>query len=139
MNIEIVTKHVDNETAIKGYIQDKVHSAIDRINARIDQVTVRLEDESANSDAFDGLCQIDVSLNPTGHIHVSAHGESPHDTVLQATRKMEHAIKHDIDRHRRSSRVRHQKSKQEFYASLEQTELNSTDEIAASANENQDN
>ena len=118
MKIEIVTKNVKNETMVREFIEQKVGFAVDRISARIERVTVRLEDETKNSEAFDGVCQIDTVIAPSGHIHVSAHGDSAFDCVLQATRKMEHAIKHDIDRHRRSSQVRHQHTKQEFYSSL---------------------
>ena len=85
-------------------------------------MTVRLEDETRDSDAFDGLCHIDAVLYPTGGVHVSAHGDSEFESVLSAIRKMQQAIKHDIDRHRRSSRVRHQHSKDEFYAGLKDDE-----------------
>ena len=118
MKIEIVTRNINNEPMVREYIQRKVHFAVDRINTRISHITVRLEDETRNSPAFDGLCQIDVVLEPRGHIHVSAHGESAFDCILQATRKMETAIKHDIDRNRRSAKIRHQKSKRSFISSL---------------------
>lgn len=120
MKIETVIKNVKNDSAIREFIERKVHYALDRVNARVRQVTVRLEDAAVHSNAFDGRCHIDISMFPTGHIHVSASGGTTFDSVLQATQKMEHAIKHDIDRHRRSARVRHQKSKQKFYSDLEQ-------------------
>ncbi len=114
MKIEIMIKNIDNDSAIREFIERKVHYALDRINARVEQITIRLEDASGHSHAFDGRCQIDVSLLPTGQIHVSASGGTTFDSVLQATQKMEHAIKHDIDRQRRSAHIRHQKSKREF-------------------------
>ena len=120
MKIETVVKNVKNDSAIREFIERKVHYALDRINARVKQVTIRLEVAAGHSNAFDGRCHIDVAMLPTGHIHVSASGGTTFDSVLQATQKMEHAIKHDIDRHRRSARVRHQKSKQRFYSSLDQ-------------------
>ena len=127
MRTEIVTKNVDNEAVVREFIQRKLGFALDRINARIDSVVVRLADESRNSDTFDGLCQIDAMLNPVGKIHVSAKGVSAYDSVLQAIKKIENAIKHDIDRHRRSSRVRHEKTKRNFISTL------ATDDAASTA------
>ena len=118
MNIEIVTKHVDQEDQIRDYIENKIHVAIDRMHVDVNRISVRLQDESAGSAAFDGHCQIDLSIAPSGRIHVSARGNSPRDTLMQAIRKMETAVKHDIDRHRRSARVRHEQTKQKFYAGL---------------------
>lgn len=118
MNIEIVTRHVNNEPMVREYIQQKVEFSTDRFAERINHITIRLEDETKNSPAFDGLCQIDVILEPRGHIHVSARGELVFDCVSQAIRKMEAAIKHDIDRHRHSAKVRHQKAKRKSISSL---------------------
>ncbi len=123
MKIEIKTKHIKNDSMARKFIQRKVHFALDRIDARVDAVTVRLEDEKAKTNAvFDGVCRIEVDLQPRGHIYVSSHGESAFDCVLQAVKKMEHAVKHDIDRHRRSSRIRHQQIKRAVNESLTQLE-----------------
>ena len=120
MKIEIVTKNIKNDSMVREFVQRKVHFALDRIDARVDSVTVRLEDEKAKTDAvFDGACRIEVELQPKGHIHVSSHGESAFDCVLQAVRKMEHAVKHDIDRHRTGARIRHQQAKRTVNKSLE--------------------
>lgn len=116
MRIEIVTRNVENEATVREYVQRKVHFALDRISARVKQVTVRLEDETRNSPAFDGLCRIDVVMHPRGHVHVSSDGDSVFDCVLRGVRKMEHAIKHDIDRNRRSSRIRHQQKRNQEQA-----------------------
>lgn len=118
MKIEIKTKHVNNESMVREYIEKKVHFALDRVDARVDKVTIRLEDETKDSGRFDGLCRIEVEVHPRGHIHVSSTGESTYDCVLQAVRKMEHAVKHDIDRHRRSAKIRHQKAKRTFMDGL---------------------
>lgn len=120
MKIEIVTKNIKNEPMVREYIQRKVHFALDRIEARVRNVVVRIEDETRASPAFDGVCRIEVDLVPRGHVHVSANGESVFDCVLQAIRKMEHAVKHDIDRHRKSSKIRHQNAKRTFVESLEE-------------------
>lgn len=133
MKIEILTKNVNDEKSVREYIKQKVHFAMDRIDSRIDQVTVRLEDETKDSAAFDGVCRIEIDMHPRGHIHISANGESTHDCILQAVRKMEHAVKHDIDRHRRSSKIRHQNGKQEFFDSLP-TEIESVVEENPEAN-----
>ncbi len=118
MKIEIKTKNVKNEPMVRGYIEKKVHFALDRTDARIDKVKVRLEDETKDSKRFDGSCRIEVEMRPRGHVHVSSSGDSAYDCVLQAVRKMEHAVKHDIDRHLRSAKIRHQKSKRTFIRSL---------------------
>lgn len=111
MKIEIKTKDVKNELMVREYIEKKVHFALDRIDTRVDKVTVRLEDQTKDSNRFDGSCRIEVEVHPRGHIHVSSNGESVFDCVLQSVRKMEHAVKHDIDRHRRSAMIRHQKAR----------------------------
>ena len=118
MKIEIVTKNVKDESVVREYIQRKVHGALDRLDDRVRTVTVRLQDETRDSAAFDGLCSIEVDLEPKGHIHVSAHGDSAFDSVMQATQKMENAVKHDLDRHRQSSKARHQQAKRGFIDSL---------------------
>ena len=112
MKIEVVTKNVDNETALREFIHRKVHFALDRHDARVGRVVVRLEDETPGRAVFDGLCQIDLSVLPHGDLHVSARSDSPEDCILQATRKMEHALKHDLDRHRQSARARHMQARQ---------------------------
>ncbi|MFK7769001.1 MAG: hypothetical protein AB8B55_17395 [Mariniblastus sp.] len=123
MKIEIKTKSIKNDKMVREFTQRKVHFALDRIDARVASVVVRLEDEKAKTDlVFEGSCKIAVELHPRGHIHVSAKGESAFDCVLQAIRKMEHAVKHDIDRHRRSSRVRHQQAKRPVLESLQNEE-----------------
>ena len=132
MKIEIITKHVKNEPMVREYIDRKVHFALDRLDARIDKVVVRLEDETKDSKKFDGVCRIDIEVHPRGHLHVSSSGESTYDCILQAVRKMEHAVKHDIGRNRRSSKIRHQKAKQTFIESLpdlanEEPQTQSTD------------
>ena len=108
MKIEILTSNVKNEGMVREFIHRKVGLTLERMGAQVENVKVRLEDESVDSQAFDGLCRIEVKLQPRGQIHVSASGQSPSDCVLQATRKMEHAVKHEIDRGRQSSRTRHQ-------------------------------
>jgi len=120
VKIEIITKNVKGESSVRQFVERKVHFALDRIDARVDQVVVRLEDETKDSKLFDGTCKIEVDIRPRGHIHVSAHGESTYDCVLQAVRKMEHAVKHDIDRHRRSSKIRHQQVKRSVLESLDE-------------------
>ncbi len=111
MKIEFKAKNVDNESAVKEFVERKVHFALDRIEARIDNVVVRLEDETKDSALFDGSCRIEVDLHPRGHVHVSSNGDSVFDCVLDAIRKMEHAVKHDIDRNRTSSKIRHESGK----------------------------
>ncbi|QEG20428.1 HPF/RaiA family ribosome-associated protein [Mariniblastus fucicola] len=123
MKIEIKTKHIKNEHMVRPFIERKVHFALDRIDARIDKVTVRLEDETKDSNRFDGVCKIEVEVHPRGHIHVSSHGESTYDCVLQAIRKMEHAVKHELDRRQKSSRIRHQKAKWSGMEMLVEVEL----------------
>lgn len=119
MKIEIITKNIKNDSMVREYIESKVHFALGRIDARVSSITVRLEDQKSKTDSmFDGRCRIEVELDPRGHIHVSSRGESTFDCVLQAIRKMEHAVKHDIDRHRTSSRVRHQQAKRMVNESL---------------------
>lgn len=121
MKIEIVTKNVKDESVVREYIQRKVHGALDRLDDRIRSVTVRLQDETRDSNAFDGLCTIEVELSPKGHIHVSSHGESAFDSVQQATQKMENAVKHDLDRHRNSANVRHRNNKREILESMSES------------------
>jgi len=118
MKIEIKTKNVKSEKMVREFIERKVHFALDRIEDRIKRVTVRLEDQTKNSALFDGCCRIEVDLIPRGHVHVSAKGESKFDCVLKAIRKMEHAVKHSIDRHRTAANIRHQKSKRSAIESL---------------------
>lgn len=118
MKVEIKTKNIENESMVREFVDRKVHFALDRIAARIDTVVVRLEDETKESPMFDGICRIEVNLVPSGHVHVSANGDSVFDCALVAIRKMEHAVKHDIDRHRTSARVRHEKSKRDILDSL---------------------
>ncbi len=45
MKIEIKTKNVKNDPMEREFIQRKLQFALDRIDARVNSVTVRLEDE----------------------------------------------------------------------------------------------
>lgn len=120
MKIEVKTKNVINDGPVREFIDRKVKIALERIESHVRSVTVRLEDEKGkNKSIFDGLCRIEVDLEPKGDVHVSAHGESAFDCVQQAIRKMEHAVKHDLDRHRKSSKIRHQQTKRKMNESLE--------------------
>lgn len=118
MKIEIKTKNVKNEKPVLEFIAKKIHTALDRVDGRVNQVTVRLEDETKDSNRFDGNCRIEVELHPRGHVHVSATSETAYDCISQAIRKMEHAVKHLLDRHRQSSKARHQQGKREFIEAL---------------------
>ncbi len=119
MKIEILTSNIKNENMVREFIDRKVSFALNRIGARIGSVTVRLEDETRDSAAFDGLCRIDVKLQPRGYVHVSSRGESASDCILQAVRKMENAVKHELDRHLISAATRHQKTKRAILETLE--------------------
>ena len=127
MKIEIVTKNIDDDSMVREFIHRKVHFALDRFDSRINRVVVHLVDETARSSAFDGHCQIDAFINAGGQLHVSANGESEFDSVLQATRKIEHAVKHEFDKQRSSSRIRHQKTKRKFISSLGEDEFATID------------
>ncbi len=119
MNIEVHTSGVKSDEKVRQFIDKKINATLDRFQGRIEQVIIKLEDESRGSKAFDGKCRIDARLSPNGNIHITAHGNSPEETVAQAVSKLEQAIVNEIDRHRSSSRIRHEKSKREFIASLE--------------------
>ncbi len=118
MQVRILLKNIDDEKATKQLIDRKLLFALERISSRVREVIVHLEDESPSSGAFDGLCRIDVDVQPVGNVHVAARAETVFDTVLAATRKLEKALKHEFDRERRSSRIRHEKSKRQFVESL---------------------
>ena len=120
MKIEVVTRNVKRDRLVREFIRSRVGFSLKRFEHRVRQVTVRLKDEAVGSELFYGVCQIDVELHPKGRIHVSGNGESAFDSVLQTIRKMEHAITHDVDRHRQSSRIRHEKSKRRVLVSLEE-------------------
>ena len=92
MKIKIVTKNIKNEPMVREFIQQKVQYTLERAGIRAKRVAVRLEDETEDSESFDGLCQIDASLIPTGDIHVSSDGESAVDSALQAIQKMQNVI-----------------------------------------------
>ena len=123
MKLEIATKNVVRESMVREYIHRKVQFALDRFEDHVREVVVRLEDETKDSPMFRGLCSIEVRLEPRGQVHVSARGESSYDCVLNAIRKMEQAVKHDIDRHRRGARIRHEGAKRDFVESLVPGEL----------------
>ena len=93
MKIEIVTKNIENEAMVREFIHQKTQFAVERVGIHLARVRVRVEDETDSSESFEGLCQIDASLNPNGDIHVSADGESAVDSVLQAIQKMQKAIR----------------------------------------------
>lgn len=108
MKIEIKTNRVKNESMVREFIDQKVQFSLARLQTRISKVTVRLEDEGHHPKRFAGLCKIEVEIMPKGHIHVSSHGDSAYDCVLQSIHKMEYAIKHMIEKELASTRIRHQ-------------------------------
>lgn len=113
MNIEIETKNINNDKMVREFIYLKVHFALDRIESRVGKVTVRLEDEKIkHSNAFEGVCEINANLKAQGHVCVTAAGESPFDSVLQAIQRMEQVIEDDADRHRTTPLMRFQKPEQ---------------------------
>ena len=128
MKIEIITRNIDDDSLVRGFIQRKVKFALDRMDERVNHVVVTLDDESGNSSAFKGLCQIDAYLKPKGQIHVSADGQSAFDSILQATRKMENAVKRDIQRSRQSARSGREKSKRRKISSFSEHEKSTTDD-----------
>lgn len=98
MKIEIITSDIDNPRLLREFTQRKVQFAMDRINAQARRVVIQLK--SSNSSTESGLCRIDVELGCDEQIHVSAHGNSAFDSVLQALRNLETALKPDQDRGR---------------------------------------
>ena len=117
MKLEIVTRNVLNESMVRSYIHRKAHFVAQRWVGHIDSMVIRLEDETKHSPRFRGRCSITAQLHRS-EIHVSARGESTYDCVLSALRKMEQAVKQDVDRHRRGARARHEGGKREFVESL---------------------
>ena len=118
MHVEIVTKNVDKDGAIRKWIRKKMDVSMDRVRKRVAQITLRLEDGTRAAHGLDGVCRIDVDLRPRGHIHVSSSGESILDCAQQAIQKMEHAVKHEIDRNQSAANIRHRRTKREFIESL---------------------
>ncbi|MEM7454381.1 MAG: HPF/RaiA family ribosome-associated protein [Planctomycetota bacterium] len=121
MRIDIVTRNIRREKPIRGFIQQKVEFALEKVNSNIEQVDVRLEDRTKKSNAFDGRCTIDVALKPGGTVHVSARAESAFECVVLAVRKMDQAIRNDLDRARNTSRGRQKKAQRAFLSELETT------------------
>ena len=111
MNLEVVTKNIIGEEAVRSYIASKVETAFDRFEHRIDSLTVRLSDETAGSSSFNGLCKIEALLIPRQHLHVDANGQSPFECLGSAIEKMVAALKHDFDRARSSANVRHEQNR----------------------------
>ncbi len=98
MKIEIITSDIDNPRLLREFTQRKVQFAMDRVNAQARRVVIQLENSDSSSQS--GLCRIDVELGRDEQIHVSAHGNSAFESVLQAVRNLETAIKQDLDRGR---------------------------------------
>ncbi|MFK7767886.1 MAG: HPF/RaiA family ribosome-associated protein [Mariniblastus sp.] len=120
MKIEVKTKNVENKQRTQRFVENTVHSALERLASRIKQVSVRLDDDSKGNSEFIGSCRIDVSLFPRRRVHVAATGETIHECVVNAIRKMEQAVKHEIDRSRSASNVRHQQNKRRFVEYVEE-------------------
>ena len=118
VRIDIVTRNIRREKPIRGFIQQKLGFALEKVNSNIEQVNVRLEDQTRKSNAFDGRCTIDATLSPGGTIHVSAKAESAFECVVIAVRKLEQAIRNDLDRARKTSRGRQKKAQQAFLSEL---------------------
>ena len=129
MKIEIYAKNVKNKKQVQGFIGHKVHTALDRLDSRIKQVSCRINDKSKNQSEFIGDCRIDVDLFPRRSVHVAAKGDSVFECIVNAIRKMEQAVKHELDRGRSSSNIRHQQNKRNFVDFVEKLTLR--DELAA--------
>ena len=114
MKITIKTKHVKNRVSVESYIDRRIHFALDRMKSRIASVNVFLQDETKGSHRFDGSCRIDIELMTRGNVHVTAHGESPHECFLKAIHTIENKVKTTLQKRNHSSRIRHKKNKREL-------------------------
>lgn len=111
MEVQIGVAGVDDRHAVEEYITRKLGSALDRFAERIESIDLRLEDQSRNSAAFDGLCRVDARLLPRGRVHAVATGSSPHETAATAIQKLAVLIRQEVETHRHSSQIRHQQVK----------------------------
>lgn len=118
MKIEVLTPGIQPDAVIRPFVYRKIRFVLERFEKRIDRAVIKLMDESQGSRKFDGSCQVDVWLLPTGRLHVKASGSNPEETVVNAVTKLEQAIAHNLEKNRSAARVRHEKSKREFIASL---------------------
>jgi len=82
---------------------------LNRLAHRIDIVGVRIESEGTSA-STQARYQIDVNLKPHGHLHAVSTGQKFRDTISQTTKKMEHPIRHSIEREQDSIRSRRTKA-----------------------------
>ncbi len=120
MKIEVKTKNVKKKKRIRTFIDRKIHAVLDRMDSRIKNVSVRLDDQSKTSSEFIGDCRIDVDLFNRRRVHVAAKGESVFECIMNAIRKVEQAVKHELDRSRSAANVRHQQNKRSFVEYVEE-------------------
>ena len=108
MRIDVTTKNIDDTKAVHEFVNRKVSNSVKRFTSEVGSVTVRVEDETRASGRFDGICTIDAALIPRGQLHVSAHGDGWHECIQLAVRKLENALRHDRNRKRNASNIRHE-------------------------------
>ena len=108
MRIDVKTKNVHDTNTIHDFVNQKLSNSIKRFASEVASIAVRVEDETRTSGRFDGICSMDATLTPGGTLHVSAHGDSWHDCILQAVRKLENALRHDRNRKRNANNIRHE-------------------------------
>lgn len=75
MNLRVTIKGIEEKTALHQEAEEKVTTALDRFQERIQSVTVFLEDETGpHKQSVDKRCRIDVHLKRGGNLTIDEVG-----------------------------------------------------------------
>jgi ribosome-associated translation inhibitor RaiA len=94
MQIRTFVKGMDNKSTLRDWVEDKLESALDRFDDRIQAITVRLEDLTGpRKSGQDKRCSLNVKLKaPIGQLVIDERGDDIGATFQLALDRLKAAI-----------------------------------------------
>ena len=101
MELMIRQHDVSVDEALREHIDRRINAALDRFEARISRVTVRLRDLNGPRGGLDKECRIAIKLIPSGELFIEQRDDSLHAAVATAADRAAEVVRRAVSRRKR--------------------------------------
>ena len=102
MNPRVAIKGIDDKSALRSQVEERVAATLDRFQDRIRNVMVLLEDVTGpHKQVVDKRCRIDVHLKRGGELTIDELGADLHTALASALDRLKAAISRKVGKSKR--------------------------------------
>lgn len=101
--MELMIRHhdVSVDEALRDHIDRRINAALDRFEARISRVTVRLRDLNGPRGGLDKECRIAIKLIPSGELFIEQRDDNLRAAVATAADRAAEVVRRAVSRRKR--------------------------------------